>query len=194
MRDYGRKRGPRRPPGPGWTIAELEEFAQVSRRTVAAYVRRGLLSQPEFRGTATRYQRHHLLRLLAIRLMKAEGNGRIKAIQRRLQTMGDQQLEAWVLSRPLPPAAAKALEQSKAQATNANRAATVSAVSTAGSTRQSPSVPTQLLPTQSWERAVLMPGIELTWRKDAGPIVDRVAKRFAAQLLELVNEASEGEG
>ena len=39
-----------------------------------------------------------------------------------------------------------------------------------------------------------MPGIELSWRKDAGPLVERVAKRFTAQLLSDATSEGEGEG
>lgn len=70
IKDLGRKRKPRRPPGPGWSISQLEALTSMTRRTIADYVRRGLLIAPDFRGTATRYQRVHLLRLVAIGLMK----------------------------------------------------------------------------------------------------------------------------
>src|SRR5690606_14909057 len=134
--------------------------------------------------------RHHLLRLLAIRLMKADGTSRLGKIQRHLQGMGDQQLEAWVLSRPLPADAAQALQRANNSAANTGQAASPNPHSPSGTTPAESAIPTQ-----SWERAVLMPGIELAWRKDAGPLVERVAKRFTAQLLLLLSDAtSEGEG
>ncbi len=176
IQDLGRKRRTRRPPGPGWTIAELEQLSGVTRRTIADYVRRGLLSAPEFRGTATRYQRHHLLRLLAVRLLRRDGVSRLARIFRQLQAMGDQQVESFVLSRPLPTATLRALGATQP---STNPSGKPPATSTA----------TEAAPVaETWQRAVLMPGLELTWRREAGPLVERLAQRFTAQLKELADE------
>jgi DNA-binding transcriptional MerR regulator len=178
-KDARRKRKPRRPPGPGLTIAELERLTLVPRRSVADYVRRGLLVAPEFRGTATRYQREHLLRLLGIRLLKAEGVTSLKQIHARLQTMGSQELESWVLARPLRSEVAQVLGASRPQRTVTSERPAIAA--TGGSAA---------VPRATWQRVEFLPGLELTWREDAGPLVQQLAERFTQQLAQLLLDAS----
>ena len=45
----------------------------MSAQRLALHVDHVVLERPEFRGTATRYQRTHLLRLLAIQRLRREG-------------------------------------------------------------------------------------------------------------------------
>jgi DNA-binding transcriptional MerR regulator len=199
-KDRGRKRGPRRrTPLTGWTLAQLAELAQVAPRTIGEYTRRGLMTSPQFRGTATRYQRAHLLRLLAIRGMKNDGTASIKAIKLRLETMGQAELERWVLSRPLEPHVASALSTTTEPRSNDGRSPDErstderSTDGTNGTTLPgllggSANAPSKA-PLEVWRCVQLMPGLELSLRADAAPVVRQVAAHLYNHLERLIADA-----
>ena len=56
-----------------YTINELAERAQVSRRTIRYYVQRGLLAPPEGKGRGSHYTGRHLQHLLYIRDQQLKG-------------------------------------------------------------------------------------------------------------------------
>ena len=56
-----------------YTINELAQRAQVSRRTVRYYVQRGLLEPPEGKGRGSHYTARHLQHLLYIRDQQLKG-------------------------------------------------------------------------------------------------------------------------
>ncbi len=100
--EHSQRKKPVSPPS-GWLRSELAALLRVSPPTIAKYIREGLLPRAEFRGAATRYQRIHVLRLLAIRHLRADGVVEIKQIKTVLARLTTEQLEAWVLSRPNSP-------------------------------------------------------------------------------------------
>lgn len=170
-RNRKRKKRKPLPPRSGWTLRELAALTQVAPRTIGDYVRRGLLTGPEFHGRATRYQREHILRLLAIKAAKAEGAAGLTAVKLRLETMGTAQLETWLLGRGLQPAVAKALNVGAAVATPAN----------AGG------LPAQVEP-EMWQRIVLLPGLELSKRSGAGPLATDVANALFKHFESMVRQ------
>ena len=111
---YARQRAKRaRPKTPaptsGWSIAELSRICEVPVRTLHYYSQRKLIEPSEFRGTATRYPRRALLRLLAIGHLRAETRMSLDVIKRKLDTQGDNEIADWLCTRRLPPLAAKEL-------------------------------------------------------------------------------------
>ncbi len=59
-------------PKTGWVISELSKLSEVPVRRIRYYVEHALIRPLEIRGTATRYQRSELLRLLAIPHIRTE--------------------------------------------------------------------------------------------------------------------------
>ena len=89
MRDQGRIRLKRPKPKTGWVMAELAALTGLRPRTIRYYVDHGVLERPEFRGTATRYQRTHLLRLLAIQRLRREGVPNLAVIKQPIDAAGE---------------------------------------------------------------------------------------------------------
>ena len=56
-----------------YSIVELAQEAQVSRRTVRYYVQRGLLPPPEGKGRGSHYTQKHLQQLLLIKQAQLSG-------------------------------------------------------------------------------------------------------------------------
>ena len=173
---YTRRRAKRtRPKTPapknGWRIAELSQLSQVSVRRLRHYVELDLLEPLEFRGTATRYPRRALLRLLATLRLRAESRFGLAEIKRRLDALGDNELEAWLQSGPLPPTAAAALGVGAAApaAVSGNAVATQPTALRASST--------------TWQRIVLLPGLELMIDAQASPVVRRAAQSICAEYV-----------
>lgn len=171
-RDRGRRRVARPLPKGGWTLVELAALAEISPRTITEYLGKGLLTSPEFRGVATRYQREHLLRLMAIREAKLGGERSLKAIKLKLETMGSREIELWLGARDLPNEAAAALELARPDPQAA-----------AGSV----AAPAPL--TQTWKTLELMPGLELSLRADSGPVVQKVANYLYHHVARLIEQA-----
>lgn len=156
----------------GWKLAELASLAEISPRTVTDYLAAGLLTPPEFRGPATRYQREHLLRLMAIREAKNDGQRSLKDVKRKLETMGTRDLESWLATRRIPEAARAAL-------------GLTATTTTAEPSRETASAP----PMQHWKTLELMPGLELSLRADAGPVVMKVANYLYHHVAALIESA-----
>ncbi len=106
-RDSFRKRRKSRAPKTGWVITELAALTGQSPRTIRYYLQQGVLSRPPFFGTATRYGREHLLRLLGVERLKREGLRKLSVIKQRLDAAGDAELLAAVAAQP-PSAAVTA--------------------------------------------------------------------------------------
>jgi DNA-binding transcriptional MerR regulator len=159
----------------GWVLSELASLTGQRPRTIRYYVEQGLLEPPEFRGTATRYQRLHLLRLLAIERLRHEGVASLAAIKQRLDSAGEAELLAAVCAGPPSAAVAVALElpavSAHVGAPGAQRAAAlVQAVPGGGASE----LGTPL------RRLVLLPGLELLLSEDASPAVRHVAAQIRA--------------
>jgi DNA-binding transcriptional MerR regulator len=115
MKFHRRRR--RRPPRtraklvlPGFTAAELGAKVGMTARTVRYYTAQGILPAPQFRGSATRYVREHLIHLAAIRHLQRDRRYSLAAIRQHLAPLSAVELEglaAVVLPEfAEPPAAA----------------------------------------------------------------------------------------
>jgi DNA-binding transcriptional MerR regulator len=187
-----RKHRVRRPvAAEGWGIAELAKFVTLSPQTIKGYVRRGLLAQVEFRGTATRYPRGHLLRLLAIRYLQLEGPTDFVSIRRQLDAWAPADLEAWVLKRTVRPDVLEALRGSAGAPQRALEAsASLSPHRTPFSTEH-PALSgaakgASPFAAEAWQRVELLPGLELHLRSDAGPLARRMAERLYAAFTDAI--------
>jgi DNA-binding transcriptional MerR regulator len=179
---------PQTPPS-GLKLSQLAALVQVAPRTIAEYLRRGLLTAPEFRGTSTRYQRDHLLRLLAIRRLKSEGLRGSTNIKRRLEAMGQGELERWVLSWDLAPEVFAALGVIPNQTSKGAPAASDLAARAGGLLDGAVG---DKAPLETWRCVQLMPGLELSLRADAAPVVRSVASHLYTHLERLILEALSG--
>jgi DNA-binding transcriptional MerR regulator len=181
-RRHSKRSRPKTPaPKDGLVIAELARISGVPLRTLRYYVQLGLLRPLEFRGTATRYPRRELLRLLGIPRMRAETRASLAEIKRKLDALADPELEAWLLSGPLPPGAAAALEAPGRAAADiprfdASRAAGNSEPCTFDAGTSAPVSRHERGPVETWQRVCLLPGLELMLRSDASPAVRRAAQ------------------
>jgi DNA-binding transcriptional MerR regulator len=89
----GYVRPSRATPKIGWSLRELAGLSGVAVRTIRMYLQRGVLPPPPFMGSATRYQRQHLVRLLAIRRLRVDEKLTLDAIRTRLAALSSEQLE-----------------------------------------------------------------------------------------------------
>jgi DNA-binding transcriptional MerR regulator len=174
-RDRSRIRSKRPAPKTGWLIAELAVLSGQQPRTIRYYVEQGLLARPAFHGTATRYQRLHLLRLLAIERLKRDGLTSLVAIKQRLDATGEAELLAAVSARPPSAAVAAALELPAA----GTHAAALGAERTVSMLHAAPASGVSD-PGPPWRRLLLLPGLELLLADDASPAVHNVAAQIRA--------------
>ncbi|MEY2929265.1 MAG: hypothetical protein RL033_14 [Pseudomonadota bacterium] len=96
---YTRERSKRaRPSTPapeaGGTINQLSLITQLSVRRLRRYVELGIMAPLELRGTATRYQRREMLRLLVSLQLKAETQFTLSEIKLQLDSMAEAELES----------------------------------------------------------------------------------------------------
>jgi DNA-binding transcriptional MerR regulator len=158
----GYVRPSRAKPKTGWTLRELAALSATTVRTIRLYLQRGVLPRPRFMASATRYQRRHLVSLLAIRRLRAAERLTLTAIRTRLQLLSDPDLEAFATEGPLVAPVAAALGLAPASALT-----TPSHSDEAGE----PS------PMPRWARVELALGLELHLRDDASPAVHELARR-----------------
>lgn len=184
VRDRMTRKRPKRPaPKTGWVISELSQISAVPVRRLRHYVAVGLFKAPERRGTATRYQRDALLRLIAVVRLLAQGRFTLQKIKRQLDAQSAEQLEAWVLSGPLTPALTNALGVNIA-VENADAATTalpwdteeVAPTNVPGShLRAAPANPPGV---ENWFHIELLPGLTLKLSGRATPAARNAAKRI----------------
>jgi len=189
---HAKRTRPKTPaPKTGWVLAELARISQVPLRTLRYYVELNLLEPSEFRGTSTRYQRRELLRLLGILRMKSEARISLAEIKRKLHALGEEQLEEWLLARPLPPAAAVVLGHpalgggtmcSELPVHPVREAADARLTDDAAPIALGRSAPL-VAGTETWQRVHLLPGLELVLRFDASPAVRRAAQSIYDEYL-----------
>ena len=175
-RDVGHRRPKTPAPKTGWLLAELAAMTGLPVTTLRYYVQQGLLRPAEFRGTLTRYQRPELLRLLGILRLKSEGKSTLAEKRRRLESMSSGNLEKWLVSGPIAPAAAAALGLAAAPPARASNPARLAA---------SPQTAVELGRTTIgfWERITLLPGLELHVRADALEAARALAQRIADECV-----------
>ncbi len=133
---------------------ELCQATGATPRGVRFYVERGLLPRPEGRGTGPIYTEEHLIRLRAIRRLRAE-RVPVDEIRARLSRLSRDEIVR-LGAPPAPPAPPPA---SPAAADPAERS----------------------YPADPWDRVILLPGLELHVRGDAGPLVRRLAAEIHAR-------------
>jgi len=165
-----RRRRPRTPaPVTGWLISELAALTQTPPRTLRYYRALRLLPGLSFRGTSTRYQRVHLLRLLAIQQLKAE-RVPLGTIRKRLDGMSEDELVTFVSESGVKREVAEALEllpAAEVQVANGESAlADASLIAIAGADD---------IATEYWRHVRLLPGLELRVAADAGPLAHHFA-------------------
>jgi DNA-binding transcriptional MerR regulator len=158
-------------------ISELAELTGQSPRNIRYYLQQGVLSRPTFHGTATRYGREHLLRLLGIEHLKREGLRKLSTIKQRLDAAGERELLAAVAARPPSAAVLAALGLAPANVTRASDGPCAQAASAdhgAGARNGTASAG------EPWRRFQLLPGLELLLAESAGPAVREIALRIQA--------------
>jgi DNA-binding transcriptional MerR regulator len=171
-------------------MAELVLASGTSAVTIKAYVRRGLLARVPFYGNATRYPREHLLRLLAITCLKAQGFKSLDEVRRKLDAWSPAETERWILEFPLHATALAALGYSE-QKVPVSAKAIASSGGAAGTAKQAshrgPEEVGATLPNESWRRMVLLPGLELHLEQGAAPVTVRLAERLLAVYTSLMD-------
>ena len=136
-------------------------------RRLRDYVQLDLVQPIELRGKATRYARSELLRVFAIRRMRAE-HASLPQIKQKLRAVSERDLEAWLRTTPLPPEAAAALGFN---------------VEVAKSEPEAPSHVVMVQGSSTWQRVPLLPGLELMIAADASQAVLRAAQRVCEEFI-----------
>lgn len=139
-------------------MRDLIQATGVTERTVRFYVARGVLPRPEGRGTGPIYTEEHLLRLRAVRHLRAQRVS-LDDIVARLAGLSREQLTRLVAPSPPPSPATSTTSAGPLAATGEARGYTA----------------------ERWERVPLLPGLELHVRGDAGPLVHRLAAEIHAR-------------
>ena len=185
-RSTGRPVAYHRPKSPaptnGWLLAELAQLTGLAESTVRYYMNRRIIQPIQVRGTATRYDRRSFEQLLGVMRLKTEEPATTLADkQRKLDAMGDAELEQWVRAGPLLPAVAAALGFES-----------VPVVDLAGAiTHANPHDETAIgsppgpgsIAGDKWQRVALMPGLELMVRADAKEPVRIAAQRICQEYM-----------
>lgn len=157
-------------PKNGWRITELSALTGVSVRALRYYVSKDVLRPLEFRGTATRYPRSEVLRLLKMLELKSKTRGRVvlDQLMRDVDALLEPALETWVASQNLAPELARALGiEAKVDPSAAQL----------GGAAQGP------VAFETWRHIPLLPGLELKLRADASPAVKSMAERLYAVVV-----------
>jgi DNA-binding transcriptional MerR regulator len=171
FRQREKHRRPKTPPAnTGWLMADLARLTGISLRTVRYYVELGLLQPIELRGTATRYARRELFRLLCVLRMKTAPGSSLSAIKKELDTLDEDELEAWLSSEPLPQAVAAALGLDDPSALVGRRPVLEPSPVPFGLSR----VPAL----ETWHRIRLLPGLELMVSSEASAAVRGIAQKI----------------
>jgi hypothetical protein len=177
---------PRTPaPEGGWVIAELSRITNVPIRRIRYYVAQDVIHPLEIRGTATRYSRTQLLRLLALPHIRTVKTWKLDALKRELERLGEVELERLVTSNPLSSAASAALgiDRSNLAASSSKQARSLGWPAT---TRDS-STALQLTSLKSdaielWHHVELLPGLKLLLSSNASVAVRSIAKKICDEF------------
>ncbi len=187
------------PTGP-MTIAELARQAGVTVRTVRYYVAEGLLPPPSGAGPHSAYGREHLIRLEAVRRLKAryyplaeirrtlEGRS-AEEVGALLAELSDGAAGADAVGQPLPPSKGgrsevvdRIGEGAVPPAIPLGRAEIVSKASTD-------------LPTEAtWRRVCLAPGVELHFRPTSDLARAAAVRRLIGLALRLLGGGPDERG
>lgn len=174
-------------PKTGWVISELSQLTGMSVRRLRDYVARDLITPMERRGTATRYQRGQLVRLIAIKRLRTEEELDLAQIKRRMDAMGERELEAWILTAQLPEAVLTALEVGTggASARSSDGSAGVPAAHAADGAAPSHAEGQRAgnAAQTTWHHVELLPGLVLQVSANASPAVKSAAKRICDEYV-----------
>ncbi len=162
FRDRLRRRRRGTPPKEGWLLPELARLVGVPPRTIRYYREKDLIPSPAFFGTATRYQRPALLRVLAIQRMQRDDHLSLVAIKRRLAHLSAEEIEAYALEKLTSGPAATALGVARPPPT----------IATLGE----PEVPRYA--SERWDIVHLLPGLSLFVQSNASPLVKKLAQQI----------------
>ena len=162
------KRRSRAKPKTGWSLGELAALTGVSLRTARLYLERDLIHAPRFAASATRYARSELLKMVAIRRLRAMENLELADIKRRIGAWTAEELEAFATADIAPGPLATALGISPPPPPSP--ALSVSALASMGAAAPSGD--------RRWARLELALGLEIHVREDASPQVLALAQRF----------------
>ena len=177
-------------------IGELAARAGTTVRTVRYYVGQGLLPRPVGAGPRSVYGYEHLVRLAAIRMLKASYLP-LSEIRRRLDGMRLEEIEALVVSPDAPEAALDAVGRPLGEAERAvtgRGGAGLPAAALAGgfglpSARRelrrgaASSTPLPEVGSSLWRRVMLGPGVELSFQLSGDPARD-------GAIAELIEQAT----
>lgn len=187
------KRSRPKTPAPqnGWVIHDLSRISGIPVRRLRDYVFRDLIAPLERRGTATRYARGQLVRLMAIKRLRAEAGLKLSEIKRHMDAKGERELEDWILTGPLPEAVLQALGRLPGDTTIQQAQAAPSPPlpipsRAQGWPAQSWSAVVNATPVQevnppwlvTWHHVELLPGLVLQLSATASPAVKSAAKRI----------------
>ena len=161
-------------PKPGLSLQDLAALAGTTTRTVRFYMERGVIPPPKVRGPGTRYERAHLLRLVAARTRRAFESLGLDAIKKRLADATPEALEALVKRNLTPGRLATALG--------------IAVDAPAASAPTGAATPVVVGAEKRWSRIELAVGLELHVRDDASPFV----RALAAKVWKLCVEGEPG--
>jgi Ca-activated chloride channel family protein len=151
----------------GWALAELAALSGITVRTIRLWLQRGALPRPPFMSSATRYERRHLVWLLAIRRLRTTEKSTLAAIRTRLQALSEPELEALATEGQLSDAVASALGIEA----RSNSSQEPQGVTTLGRDSLGQQV-------ARWARIELALGVELHVRDDVSPATYDLARRI----------------
>jgi len=161
-------------PKGGWIITDLSRITGIPLRRLRYYVEKDFIRPLAVRGTATRYPRAHLLRLLAITTIRSEKTWKLDALKREIERMGEAELERLVTSKPLTPEAKAALGiQGSALTAAAQHSATHNSGSSAlvGLLTANNAV-------EKWHHVELLPGLKLLLSSNASSAARAIATKI----------------
>ncbi|HEX2570139.1 MAG TPA: MerR family transcriptional regulator [Polyangia bacterium] len=138
---------------PGLKMEDVTARTGTSKRRIYGWIRAGLLPAPASSGRGVRYDEAYVERIMTIARLRYEGLS-VAEVRRRLENPPARQEEP---APPIPmPEAAPA-----------------------GAT---PAAAPDGLPSERWERIVLLPGLEVSYRTDGGPVLHRLAAEIWRQF------------
>jgi len=176
---------PKKPaPKDGWVIADLSRITGIPVRRIRYYVERGFIRPLEVRGTATRYPRRDLLRLLAISHIRTEKTWKLEALGRELDTLGEAELERLVTSKPLPPEATAALGTQPAALMTPSQSPVMPVIwpATQSSSSSVMAPPSANGGVELWHHVELLPGLKLLLSSKTSAAVRNVANKICEEF------------
>jgi len=171
-------------PKGGWVIAELSRITNVPVRRIRYYVAQDFIRPLEIRGTATRYPRTELLRLLAIPHIRTVNTWKLDALKRELERLGEVELERLVTSNPLSPAASAALgiSPSTLATSSSKQARTLGWPATRDNSTAFGMTSAASDSMELWHHVELLPGLKLLLSSKASAAVRSVAKKICDEF------------